>query len=621
MVCGRRPAAPISFTREAALIEQINIAILIGAGLIVLSTLTSLVSQRIGAPLLLVFLAIGLFAGEDGPLGITFDSGGAAYFIGSLALAIILFDSGFETSLASYRVAARPALTLATLGVALTAGIVGLAAHLLLGLDWARSLLLGAIVASTDAAAVFFLLRVGGINLRERVKATLEIESGANDPMAIFLTTIFVELAAAGGTAEPDALRFAGLFLMQIGLGVVYGAIGGFVLAALMNRLKGVDPGLFPIAALAGALVIFAAAGLLGGSGFLAAYVAGLVANARGIAYAQRLRRFQVGMTWLAQIGMFLTLGLLATPSEFGAVFAPALALAFVLIFLARPAAVWLCLAPFGFKWREKAFVGWVGLRGAVSILLAILPGLGGVAGGDIFFNVVFIMVLASLIVQGWTIGVTARLLNMLAPVAPGVVDRVELELPGADDLELVGYRIDPESAVAKGERAPRWARPVLIMRGARALSVHNAGRLMADDRVYLFASPRQIGVLDRIYAHPGGVDEALHFGDFLIDGAAGLCALAAQYGFAAPPDAAEATVADALAREFSGAPQVGDRVSFGAIDLIVHSLDTEGRVARAGVIVDPAERRDRSLAARAARRIRFALRRLRDAMSTRQRG
>ncbi|MBJ3775992.1 potassium/proton antiporter [Acuticoccus sp. 2012] len=397
-----------------------DLAILIGAGLIVVSALTSLLSQRIGAPLLLVFLFIGLLAGEDGVLGIEFDSGATAYFVGSLALAIILFDSGFATPLKSYRIASGPALTLATLGVILTTAVVGLAAHLLLGVDWIESMMLGAIVASTDAAAVFFLLRVGGIHLRDRVKATLEIESGANDPMAIFLTATLVELAVAtdGFDISATAASWAFLrdFTMRVGLGLALGLAGGFAIAWLLSRLRSMDAGLVPVVALMAALIVFSGTGLLGGSGFLAAYVAGLVAGNSGVRAAFRVRRFLVGMTWIAQIGMFLTLGLLATPSTFSEVVWPAVGLGAVLIFVARPLAVWICLIPFGFSWREVAFIGWVGLRGAVSILLAILPSLGGVTAGAPFFNIVFMMVLGSLLIQGWTIALAARWLKLLEP-------------------------------------------------------------------------------------------------------------------------------------------------------------------------------------------------------------
>ncbi|MCF3935371.1 potassium/proton antiporter [Acuticoccus sp. M5D2P5] len=571
--------------------DAMNLAILIGAGLIAASALTSLIGQRIGAPLLLIFLAIGLFAGEDGVLGIEFNSGGAAYFVGSLALAIILFDSGFETPLSSYKVAAAPALTLATLGVVLTTAFVGVGAHYLLNISWIEGLLLGAIVASTDAAAVFLLLRVGGTKLRDRVKSTLEIESGANDPMAIFLTATLVDFAVGSGISAGEGgpqLGWALLsdFVIQIGVGGVIGVVGGIGIASLLNRLGNLEAGLFPITAVAASLVVFSATGLLGGSGFVAAYVAGVVAGNRQIRFASRVRRFQSGLTWLAQIGMFLTLGLLATPSQFGIVAAPSIALALLLIFVARPLAVWLCLLPYGFTPREVLFIGWVGLRGAVSILLAILPGLGGMADGLLFFNVVFIMVLISLIVQGWTIARAARWLKLLVPPTPGMMNRVQIELPGRAEIELVGYRIHPESAVATGTRIPRWARPLIIIRNGRTYSVHNAGPLKANDQVYLFSTPRQVAFLDKVYTSPGGVDEREVLGELSLLPKTTIGEFAREYGlsFTGPPDR---TLGDMLHREFHGQPHIGDRMSLGAFDVVVRALDAEGKISEVGLVID----------------------------------
>ncbi len=584
---------------------------MIGAGLVAFSTLTSLISRRLGAPLLLIFLAIGLLAGEDGLLGIDFDSGGVAYFIGSLALAIILFDSGFETPLASYRLAARPALTLATVGVVLTAAIVGASAHYLFGVGWTEAMMLGAIIASTDAAAVFFLLRAGGLNLRDRVKATLEVESGANDPMAIFLTIALVELAASGaGLTAGAGFQFLGVFIAQIGLGLLFGLIGGVAITALLGRLKDLDAGLYPITGLSAALIVFALSGLLGGSGFLSAYVAGVVAGNRRVRFAHRIRRFQVGMTWLAQIGMFLTLGLLATPSEMGSAILPGVALSLILILIARPVAVWLCLTPFRFKWREKMFVGWVGLRGAVSIMLAILPGLNGVENGQLFFNIVFVMVVASLIVQGWTIGVSARVLNMVAAPERAHVNRIEFELPGEGELELLGYRIDADSAVAKGERIPRWARPVLIMRGGVMHTIHSAGALQEGDQVYLFARPRAIESLDRIYARASDSDDPDIYGDFIIRRETKAGDLAREYGLAPFTDDPAIEIGTFIEAQYSSPPKPGDRLSIGDIDLIVHSLDEAGRTATVGVAIDPAANPENRLQAVAAHRIRSAFQR-----------
>jgi len=469
--------------------------------------------------------------------------------------------------------------------------------------------MLGAIIASTDAAAVFFLLRVGGLNLRDRVKATLEIESGANDPMAIFLTIALVELAASKtGLTAGAGLEFLGVFITQIGLGLAFGLIGGLGVTALLARLKDLDAGLYPITGLSAALIVFALSGLLGGSGFLSAYVAGVVAGNRRVRFAHRIRRFQVGMTWLAQIGMFLTLGLLATPSEMGGAIVPGLVLSFFLILVARPLAVWLCLAPYRFKWREKLFVGWVGLRGAVSIMLAILPGLNGVEGGQMFFNIIFVMVVTSLIVQGWTIGVSARVLNMVAAPDAGAVNRIEFELPGEGELELLGYRIHPGSAVAKGERIPRWARPVLILRGGVMHTIHSAGALKAGDHVYLFARPRAIDSLDRIYARASDSDDPDIYGDFIMRRETKAGDLAREYGLAPFSDDPEVEIGAFIEAQHSSPPKRGDRLSIGDIDLIVHSVDDAGRVATVGLAIDPAANPENRLQAVAARRIRAAL-------------
>jgi len=571
------------------LIESVNIAILIGAALVALAALTSLVSQRFGAPLLLVFLGIGLLAGEDGLLGIVFDSSSAAYFIGSLALAIILFDSGFETPLRKYRVAAAPALSLATFGVVMTAGLTGVAAHYLFRIGWLEAFLLGSIVASTDAAAVFFLLKSAGIRLREKVAATLEIESGANDPMAIFLTILMIELIMANATNGGAAIgiEIVLTFIQQMGLGIIFGLLGGLGIAWLLNKLVNLDPGLYPISGLAAALVVFSACSLLGGSGFLAAYVAGVVAGNRKVRFAHRLRRFQVGMIWLAQIGMFLALGLLATPSEFPTIAVPALILAAFLIFFARPLSVWFCLLPFGFRSRESLFTGWVGLRGAVSILLAILPGLSGMENGNLYFNVVFVMVLISLLVQGWTIKPAAKLLKVALPQERGLADRVELELRGGAEMELVGYRIHPDSAIAKGERVPRWARPAMVIRDGLSYSMHSIGPLQANDQVYLFSSPRRVRLLDQIYASPSS--EMIIESDiqFRLKGSTKISDIIRQYGIDLPEQAKGLTAGEFLDQALDGNPVSGDRLSVGDIDLVVCSLDEAGNVATVGIVID----------------------------------
>jgi cell volume regulation protein A len=562
-------------------------AILIGAGLIMVGAFTSLLAFRIGAPLLLVFLGIGLLAGEDG-LGISFDNANAAYFICSIALAVILFDSGFGTSLAEFRKVAAPAITLATVGVVLTTGLVGIAAYYVADFSLLEALLMAAIVSSTDAAAVFFLLRVGDITLKERVRSTLEIESASNDPMAIFLTITLVELLAAG-TAQTNVIgKFIIGFASQMGIGLVLGLVGGFLIVQMVNRLN-LESGLYPIVVLGAALLLFATVGMLGGSGFLAVFVAGLYAGNQKMRAIASLRRFQDGMTWLAQIIMFLVLGLLATPSQFPAIALQAVAIAVFLTFIGRPLAIWLCLLPFRYQRNEEAFISWVGLRGSVSILLAIVPFVGGLETGQIFFNVAFIIVLTSLLVQGWTISPTARWLGLIIPPQIGPLEKFELELPGQAHHELIAYRVVPESPVARGERLPRFARPSLVIRNGQSMRYQHAGRLQAGDYVYLFIAPRYTRLLDRLFASPAtvDVDDADFFGEFPIDPAKTLADLKKAYDVALPAYTPETGIESFMLERLGGRAEVGDRVAYGPIELIVRGVDDGGAITAAGVALD----------------------------------
>jgi cell volume regulation protein A len=570
------------------IVEVMYPVILVGTLLVLLAAFSSLLAFRFGTPLLLLFLCIGLLAGVDG-MGIDFDNAPVAYFIGSIALAIILFDSGFGTSIQSFRQAAAPALTLATIGVLLTTAIFAIPAHFLLDMTWLEALLLGAIVGSTDAAAVFFLLRVGGVNIREKVRSTLEIESGSNDPMAIFLTIALVEIIASGVGYDEIGLEILTQFVLQMGLGVVAGIVGGMAIVGLVNRLN-LERGLAPIFVLALSLLIFSATGAFDGSGFLAVYVAGLYAGNRNVRSAPTLRRFQDGMTWLAQILMFLLLGLLATPSQFPEIAVPSILLSLFLIFIARPLAVWLALFPFKFQREETAFVSWVGLRGAVSILLAILPLIGQLDNGQLFFNAAFLIVIVSLIIQGWTINPLAKRLGLILPPRIGPVDKVELELPGTASHELLAYRVVADSPVATGERIPRWARPSLVIRDGKSMRYQYAGRLKAGDYVYLFISSRYPRLLDRLFASPLPVseDDAEFFGAFSIDPSRPARDLAAAYDIKLAADEEAMTISALLTKRLGGRAEYADRVVLGPIEIIVRDVDDDGDITSAGLLLDP---------------------------------
>jgi potassium/hydrogen antiporter len=401
--------------------DFVNPPLLAAAALVFISVLAGLFSARIGFSFLLVFLFAGILAGEDGPGGFVFDDIRLSFWVGNLALAIILLDGGLRTAYSTFRTGLKPASVLASVGVLLCAALTGAAGMLFLGLDWRSAMLLGAIVGSTDAAAVFALLTRSGVTLNERVAATLEIESGVNDPMAVYLTLAFIALLAPGAAAAGGGSAWATMawaFVQQFGWGTLVGVGSGVAMAALLKRVAERDAGGGIVALLIGAagLSVFAATGVLGGSGFLAVYLFGLiVANRAAEAVAPTLAAMD-GYAWLAQAGMFLLLGLLVTPSKMLPTLLPALAVALMLIFVARPLAVWLCLWPFRFTPRETWFISWVGLRGAVPIVLALFPLLAGTPQAALLFNVAFVVVLVSLLTQGTTIGWMARRLGVAMP-------------------------------------------------------------------------------------------------------------------------------------------------------------------------------------------------------------
>ena len=398
--------------------DFVNVPLFAAAALVFLSVLAGLVSTRIGFSFLLVFLLAGIVAGEDGPGGLRFDDYRLVFWVGNIALAVILLDGGLRTAYATFRTGLKPAALLATLGVVVSAALTGLAAMALLGLDLPTALLLGAIVGSTDAAAVFALLGRSGVTLNERVAATLEIESGVNDPMAVYLTLACIALVAAAARGEAAGAGIAIAFVQQFGWGTMAGVASGVLMALLLRRVAARDAGggILALLLVAGGLSVFAATGTIGGSGFLAVYLFGMIVANRAITEVRPTLPAMDGYAWLAQAVMFLLLGLLVTPSLLLPQLLPSLGLALVLIFVARPVAVWLCLWPLRFSRAETAFIAWVGLRGAVPIVLALFPLPAGVAQAQVLFNAAFVVVLVSLMLQGSTIGWAARRLGVALP-------------------------------------------------------------------------------------------------------------------------------------------------------------------------------------------------------------
>ncbi|PBN41398.1 potassium/proton antiporter [Sphingobium sp. D43FB] len=384
---------------------------LLGIGvLLLLTVLAGTLSSRFGLPALIGFLGLGMLAGEDGPGGLMLDDYLFAQFIGVLCLVFILFSGGLDTIWRSVRKVAVPALVLATFGVVISAAITGAAAILLLDFSPLQGFLLGSVVASTDAAAVFAVLRTRGVDLRPDVQALIEFESGSNDPMAIFLVGATLMLIAIPST---PIIGLVPGFAIQMVLGGAIGLGIGYLLPEVLNRAHFRYGGLGFVVSIAAALVAYGLAEVSGGNGFLSAYLAGLMAGSRTFAAKRAISTFQDGMAWLAQVAMFLTLGLLATPTRLLDIIAPGIAITVVLMFIARPISVFLCLAPFKFDWRAKLLVSWVGLRGAVPIVLATFPIVAGIPGAFAIFNIVFFVVLVSSLVQGPTLGWTARRLGL----------------------------------------------------------------------------------------------------------------------------------------------------------------------------------------------------------------
>ena len=476
-------------------------AILAALGLLLLlSALASPLPGRLGVPALVLFLLVGIAAGEEGLGGIPFGDYGLAFRLGCVALVLILFDGGLNTSLAAFRGAALRATLLATLGVVTTALVVA-AVGVALGLSLPLALLVGAVVSSTDAAAVFSVLRSSGVRLQAGTATTLEVESGLNDPMAMLLTVATTEFVL-GAQRATGAVTLD--FAREFAVGIASGAAIGWLARALLPALRLPAAGLYPVLTVAIAFLAFGVATLLHGSGFLAVYLAGILTASGGLPYRQGVRRVHDSLAWLAQILMFVLLGLLVFPSRLVPTLGIGLALAAVLALVARPFAVLLSLAPFRMPCRERLFVSWVGLRGAVPIVLATYPVLRGVPEGDRLFHLVFFVVLVNSLVPGATVAWAARKLGLARGVEPEPAASIEVvslrEFPG----EFVWYFVAAGSPAAGASLQalpiPAGSVAALVVRGAEVIAPRGGTVLLAADQICLFATEAERGVLERVF-------------------------------------------------------------------------------------------------------------------------
>ncbi len=477
--------------------------LLAAAVLLLVSIVASKASGRLGVPALALFLIIGMLAGSDGPGGIYFDDPRLAQWLGVIALVFILYAGGLDTDWERIRPVWTAGLALSTLGVLLTALLMGLFATVVLRLSLLQGMLLGAIVSSTDAAAVFAVLRARSVRLREPLEPLLELESGSNDPMAVFLTA-----ALTGLLASPDAspLRLVPAFFQQMLLGAALGYGMGRAMAWIVNRVRLHVEGLYPVLTVALALLTYAGTAMLGGNGFLAVYLAGLTMGRGDFVHRRSLLRFHDGLAWLMQIAMFLVLGLLVFPSRLPAVAGASLLAAAFLIFVARPLSIAATLLPFGLPAREQAMVAWVGLRGAVPIILATFPRLAGLPQADLIFNIVFFVVLTSVLIQGTTITPVARWLGVTArPLSPA---RPPIEVTANDLKGELLELVVPSGSAAVGRQIvdlglPRGALIVLIGRGSEHLVPDGNTVLEAGDHLLILADQDALPATRRVFA-PG---------------------------------------------------------------------------------------------------------------------
>lgn len=570
--------------------EFINFPILIFSVILVFSILTSFVSSRANVPLILVVLCIGLFFGDKGGLGIVagYHQPKLAFFVGSLALAFILFDSGYQTNLANVRKNLTPAVLLSSFGVFFTALLLAPAAHYIVGLPWLDSFLLASIISSTDAAAVFFVLRMGGVSIREKIKTTLEMESGSNDPMAIFLTFSFLTFYAV---KEADLITFGGQFFMQMGIGVA----AGFALSWLIKTIVGkvdFDAGLYPVLVIGMALSGFALTNMLGGSGFLALYISGIIAGQAKLKGHYQIVRFQTTLTWLSQIILFLTLGFFADMRQMPSMFLPALVLGLVLLFVARPAAVFACLWPFKYSFREKVFISFVGLRGATSILLALAPLVKDVPQAHVIFSIIFLMVLMSLAVQGLLIIPMAKKCLVVLPLLEKPALKSEIDLPGLVDSYLITYKLTESTPAVQGAKIPRWAMPVYVQRDDISYNGANIKTLRAGDQIYVFAvNDTFVHQLDELYGGGQSTDFPENMGDFVLSSDILLKEFAYLYNVNVPKKWKERTLREALEENFSDL-DVGDRFLVGKMELIIRKKEGQ-RITEVGLNLEPMRKKN----------------------------
>lgn len=577
------------------LVDQL---ILIGGILLLIGIISSKFSMRMGLPVLVLFLVVGMLAGSEGIGGIAFENFAVAHAIGTLALAAILFDGGLRTPVEAIRAVWKPSVLLATMGVLVTAVVTGVAAEYILDISLYHGLLLGSIAGSTDAAAVFSVLRSQGLRLQKRLAALLEFESGSNDPMAIFLTVGLIEVISGRMEMGPQLLQ---LFAMQMGIGIAVGLVVGWASVRVVNRINLSTAGLYPVLTGACGLVSFGAAAVLGGSGFLAIYITGIVLGNSRIVFQRGTFLFHDGLAWMGQISMFVVLGLLSFPSELLGVAVQGLLVAAVLIFVARPLAVVPLLLPFGFNVREHVFISWVGLKGAVPIILATYPPLFGVAGGELIFNVVFFVVLISAITQGWTLPLFAERLGLQDEAIQESPVSLEITSLRDVDADIVEYTVGEETR-ATGRMLSELTLPegvsvAMIARENTLIPPRGPTQIRAGDHVFVILRTETRPLVDRIFSRQPAVQKELPtLVEFPLMGKTTAADLWEFYGISLGTEG-NRTLDEVIRERLGDNPPVGASLFAGGLCLRVREVE-RGRITWAGLAIPDSSAVERQTAA-----------------------
>ncbi len=563
---------------------DLNMVMFIGGLLLVFAVLASKLSSYISTPILLLFLGIGMMTGEDGfILNIVYNDYTSAFFISNVMLALIIMDGGLRTSLRMMQKVAAESVILATVGVVGTAAITGLAAYYFFDISLVEGLLVGATVGSTDAAAVFNLLGNGGVNLKERISSTLQIESASNDPMAILLTVVLLAFVSGEATS---AFEVGMIFVMQFGLGtilgIVFGLFGRFAVAAI-----NLNSGLYTIMVVGIGLTGFGITASLGGSGFLAIFIIGMLIGNQNTRSVNYILPVSEGLTWLAQITLFLLLGLLVTPSTLIDYALPGIGVALALTFIARPFAVFLFMKPFFRRYsnKELTFMSWVGLRGSVPIVLAIYPVMEGVPDSMLYFNCAFIVVLFSLLVQGATIVPAAKLFKIFAPVSAAPINKSQVGITLSDDFELYNYHVKRDSLDGlplREMRFPKRTQVAALFRDGHMLKAHGDTKLQKDDIVSVIGHESDEVLLNSVFAQEKAPKKPDRYrGDIVLNGSVKMSELAASYDMELTSFEKSMNLSDFMSYHIGGFPQVGDKVSL--INLSLTVVELQGDVVSKG--------------------------------------